>query len=132
MKTGIYMISQLFVLLILFNSTQATVTYAYFEMDTIGFIKNFCENTDKPELQCNGKCHLKKVAESQDKKQNTPTGIVDFKELVFYTSPVLCFELPLSVHATKQLQIAYQNLYSFQNIKHCFHPPKEPFYLLYS
>ena len=41
-----------------------TLTYAYYNLDTVGFIEKLCENKDKPELQCNGKCHLKKVVEN--------------------------------------------------------------------
>lgn len=31
--------------------------------------KNLCENKDIPELQCNGKCHLLKEVQHQEKKE---------------------------------------------------------------
>lgn len=124
MKVSVYIILVFLTSLILFNSTKASLTYAYFELDPIGFIDRLCENKDKPELQCNGKCHLKKVAESQDKQQTTPESIVDFKELILYPSPSSDFEFPIRIHSKKQVQIAYQNLYSFHNSNNCFHPPR--------
>lgn len=49
--------------------------------------ENLCENKEKPELQCNGKCHLKKevqkaaeeVIDSEEGPQKNPTGKVKVK-----------------------------------------------------
>ena len=124
MKISAYIVLVFLTCLILFNSIKASLTYAYFELDPIGFIENLCENKDKPELQCNGKCHLKKVAQSQDKQQTTPESIIDFKELILYPSPTSNFDLPVRIYSKKQQQLAYQNLYYFHNSKNCFHPPR--------
>ena len=124
MKISAYIVLVFLTCLILFNSIKASLTYAYFELDPIGFIENLCENKDKPELQCNGKCHLKKVAQSQDKQQTTPESIIDFKELILYPSPTSNFDLPVRIYSEKQQQLAYQNLYSFHNSNNCFHPPR--------
>lgn len=111
-------------LLILFNSTRASLTYAYFELDPIGFIENLCENTDKPELACHGKCQLMKVAQSQDKEQNTPESIIDFKELILYPNPIIDIVFSNRVCIKENPTLAYQNLYSFSNSNDCFHPPR--------
>jgi hypothetical protein len=100
------------------------LTYAYYNIDPVGFIEALCENKDQLELQCNGKCHLKKVAQSQDKKQNTPESIVDFKELLLYPNPITSFVLPRKIHYKKQYFSSYLNLYSYNNSKDCFHPPR--------
>ena len=124
MKIGTYIITLLLMLLILFNSTRASLTYAYFELDPVGFIENLCENTDKPELQCNGKCQLKKVAKSQNKDQKTPENIIDFKELILYPSPIITFILPRKTQLKKEGFLSYLNLYSFNKTYDCFHPPR--------
>ncbi|CAH8283212.1 hypothetical protein EV196_102183 [Mariniflexile fucanivorans] len=110
--------------LILFNSTRVSFTYAYYELDKMGFIENLCENKDKPELQCNGKCHLKKVAESQSKEQKTPESIIDFKELLLYPSPISEFVFTNKIECKKQHFSYYFNLYSFSDIEGCFRPPR--------
>ena len=124
MKIGVYFFSLILTALILINSTRASLNYAYYNLDPVGFIEALCENQDKPELQCNGKCHLKKVAESQDKNQNTPVSIIDFKELILYPIPSIDFVLSKKFYEKKQLALAYQNLYSFHNSNDCFHPPR--------
>ncbi|WP_252723620.1 hypothetical protein [Winogradskyella psychrotolerans] len=112
-------------LLIIFNSTKASLAYTYYTLDPIGFVENLCENKDKPELQCNGKCQLMKVAESQNSDQNIPKSIIDFKELILYPSPNTSFQLT-KVKTTKRLHFLshYLNLYTFNNTNYCFHPPR--------
>ncbi len=103
---------------------RVTLNYGYYHIDTIGFIEAFCVNQDKPELKCNGKCHLKKVSKSQDKDQKTPESIVDFKELLLFTNTMETIVFQQKIRLKKQNPSTYQNLYSFHNINDCFHPPK--------
>lgn len=46
--------------------------FAGFEMNKSYIVKELCENRNRPELHCNGKCFLKKklqAAEEKEKKQ---------------------------------------------------------------
>ncbi len=124
MKIGTQILFMLLAALLLVNTMRVSITYAYYEIDPIGFIEALCENKDQPELQCNGKCHLKKVSKSQDKEQKTPESIIDFKELLLYPNPLMKFGLVQKTYTNKQPQIVYQNLYSFINTNDCFHPPR--------
>ena len=124
MKISLYIFSISLTVLILINSLRVSLNHAYYELDPIGFIEFLCENQDQPELQCNGKCHLNKVAQSQEKKQNTPESIVDFKELILYPSSNSEFLLPNRITNKKKSLIVYQNLYSFSSTIACFHPPQ--------
>lgn len=124
MKIGTQIFSVILVTLILVNSMRITITYAYYELDPIGFIETLCENKDQPELQCNGKCHLKKVSNGKNSNQKTPESVIDFKELIFYPISIIDFGLSYKYVSERQLSIEYQNLYSFQANSDCFHPPK--------
>ncbi|WP_299779254.1 hypothetical protein [uncultured Formosa sp.] len=124
MKIITSFITTLLMVLILFNSTRVSFTYAYYNMDRVGFIDAFCINKDKPELQCNGKCHLKKVAETQDPKENTPESIIDFKVLLLFSNPIQNYTLTHLNIVNKQNAIVYKNLYTFKPISACFHPPR--------
>ena len=54
--------------------------------------EKFCVNKDKPELQCNGKCHMKDmVAENTEKESKTMSHVENILP-VFYTE--LCVDLP--------------------------------------
>lgn len=51
-------------------------------------IENFCENTDRPEMHCNGKCHLKKqIEQEQNQRSENPVSaesvslVLAFEEL---------------------------------------------------
>ncbi|MEZ4853117.1 hypothetical protein [Flavobacterium sp.] len=86
-----------------------------------------CENKDKPELKCNGKCHLKKelakVSEeekpqSQDKKnQTSEIEVLYFSKVADYTfSPTFGF-------SQKSINSHYLNLYKGVCTNSTFHPP---------
>ncbi|GAB4162019.1 MAG: hypothetical protein Tsb0033_20410 [Winogradskyella sp.] len=124
MKIGTYILSILLALLILSNSLRVSITFVYYKLDPVGFIEALCENKDKPELQCNGKCHLKKVAESQNGNENTPESIVDFKELILVTYPKEDYNFGTKFSSKKQGPNPYNNLYSFLNVMDWFHPPQ--------
>jgi hypothetical protein len=124
MKISTYIFSLAMTIILLLNSTKVTLTYAYYEIDPIGFINVLCENIDKPELACHGKCHLTKVSKSQDKKQNTPESILNFKELTLYQNQILEFEFPFEPLVKNNNPKFYQNLYTYSNSNDCFHPPR--------
>jgi hypothetical protein len=124
MKISAQIFSMVLATLLLVNTMRVSFTYAYYEIDPIGFIEALCENKDRPELQCNGKCHLKKVSKSQDNNQKTPESIVDFKELLLYPNPETKFTFIQKSYTSKRFPIAYQNLYSFIETNDCFHPPR--------
>ncbi|WP_055443298.1 hypothetical protein [Lacinutrix himadriensis] len=124
MKISTYIFAISLTTLLLFNSTRVSLTYAYYNMDTVGFIENFCINKDKPELNCNGKCHLNKVVQSQDQDQKTPESIIDFKELILFSMALEPLVFQQKEYIKKKNITDYTNLYSFKNTNVCFHPPK--------
>jgi hypothetical protein len=93
-------------------------------MDAVGFIEIFCVNKDKPELKCNGKCHLKKVVQSQDQGQKTPESIINFKELTLFSAPVETLLFQQKEYIKQKNITNYTNLYSFHKTNDCFHPPR--------
>lgn len=124
MKLGTQIFAIALTTLLLFNGMRVTLNYGYYHIDTIGFIEAFCVNQEKPELKCNGKCHLKKISKAQDKDQKTPESIVDFKELLLFTMVMEPIVFQQKILLKKQNPNTYHNLYSYSNINDCFHPPK--------
>lgn len=89
--------------------------------------KVLCINKAKPELKCNGKCHLmKELAKaseddkpiSSDKKQ----GSNPFVDLFVTEADSFNF-LFFQNSATKELNCSYANLYSQLDSYAIFHPP---------
>ncbi len=105
---------------------QITLTFAYYEIDPISFIEQLCENKDQPELSCNGKCQLKKVAESNSGDKNTPFSMLDFKDILLYNELPIAYQITCS-NTNYSFNDYYLNLYSFTGLKDCFHPPQSMF-----
>ncbi|KGL62122.1 hypothetical protein [Polaribacter sp. Hel1_85] len=99
-----------------------SITYIYYNVDTIGFIEALCENKDKPELACNGKCHLKKITKTNNEEKNQPIQLIDFKDILLYNQKVSTLHLS-SKTLQKKSNFYYLNLYSFKLLETCFHPP---------
>ena len=98
--------------------------FAEYVTDIEAFTELYCENTDKPEMHCNGKCHLaEKLAENEEQKQNkelqTPT------EIILYYAPS-----NVEFVKTKEFYVEQKSTYHFdtdlsEGISHIiFHPPR--------
>jgi len=95
-----------------------TINYDY-------IVAELCENKAKPEMHCNGKCHLKKELAkasdsekplSQKKSQASETEVLFFQDTVSFNP-----QTKVSI-ITSNIFI-YTNLYSYQDGYSCFHPP---------
>ena len=90
--------------------------------------KVLCENKAKPQLKCNGKCHLMKelakASESEkpisnDKKENSKQEI----ELLFYTEVKEINFRQIYFHNKSSIADNYANLYFHEVSCSVFHPP---------
>ena len=122
MKKWKLFFSLIFSTLILYNSLRVSITYIYYNVDPIGFIEELCENKDTPEMQCNGKCHLKKITQTTNEKQNKPIQLIDFKDILLYNQKISSHKINKNT-LLKKPNFYYLNLYSFKLIDSHFHPP---------
>ncbi len=84
--------------------------------------KNICENRNKPNLHCNGKCFLrKKIIQAQQKEQNNNVENLknQYKEALIYQKSFLSLLYPIA------LKIFYSSLhFPLQHFTFpIFHPP---------
>jgi len=84
---------------------------------------NFCENIDKPELECNGKCHLKKEL-AKDTKEKHEDKIVITENVFFFNAqkveivleePIFFSEKKMYSHYLEKDVVSYTTS--------VFHPP---------
>lgn len=91
--------------------------------------ENLCINKDKPEMNCNGKCHLQKQLKSVEEKQdNTDKTSLPLKLKVLETDNFVSISesfIP-AIAETKNLSVVsiLNNLYSFDYRNTCFKPPQ--------
>lgn len=123
MKISSIILSSVLSTLILFSSIRVSLTYAYYELDPIGFIEKLCENKDKPELQCNGNCQLKKVAENSTNNQQEPAKSTTLKEITLFVVSKMEFTLS-KIKKAENNNFKYKNLYAFSSIHNIDRPPQ--------
>jgi len=49
--------------------------YSWYRLANTSFTDAFCDNVDKPELECNGKCHLGAITEAPLQANNNDTSL---------------------------------------------------------
>ena len=101
------------------------VLYYHLNIDYI--IETYCINTDKPELQCNGKCHLSKqlnLAKNEESEDNSNS------EMLFEAFYPLYFQnITIKFSEHSEIIISAINNWSFDPfmdsgfIESTFHPP---------
>lgn len=73
--------------------------YAEFELNQKFIAAELCENKDKPQLHCNGKCYLMKKlkdAEEKEKKQEQAAQKKGVQDVFLVSTPLLInFSMPL-------------------------------------
>jgi hypothetical protein len=98
---------------------------AWFEMHKERIAKTLCENRDKPQLKCNGKCYLRKQLNKVPGNEQLPGKPQSQKSvdwLVFLAADKVTFTIapkPL----VKPVDTIYQRHYHFLHCADVFHPP---------
>ncbi|SEJ26675.1 hypothetical protein SAMN04487995_3856 [Dyadobacter koreensis] len=69
-------------------------TIAYYQVNKAYITRVLCENRDKPQLHCDGKCYLAKKLKEQEEKQDQRTSerIQGIPVLQLFASPLATFE----------------------------------------
>lgn len=81
-----------------------------------------CINQDKPEMQCNGKCHLYKEVEKQQKE--APVSLqISLEEYPIGFVKILHLKKSKKATSEKEENHCYTKNYKFLFSKVVFHPP---------
>ena len=67
--------------------TQAYMPHVNYWMNRDYIAAELCENKDKPELDCNGKCHLKKEIQHNNDDRNEEQEVSSTLMLEFFQHP---------------------------------------------
>ncbi|MGO2103333.1 MAG: hypothetical protein ACTH3E_09845 [Psychroflexus halocasei] len=110
------------VLLISFNSLKSGFMLSFYMVDTKEFVELFCVNKDQPELHCDGKCELSKLAQ-QNSSDEKPSHL-DFlqKEIIMFYSEISSIDFKTEDFYLK-IDSSYVNLYHYQLVKDLNYPP---------
>lgn len=90
------------------------------------FIEKYCENKNKPELKCNGKCHLAKIAKETQKENSEKQSFFDI-EITFFQNIEKDFIFFNPYLSLKKIYWNYLNFYSLTTFSEFDHPPQFSF-----
>lgn len=111
--------------LVLSNSLRVSLVYSWYTLDIDSFIEQLCENKDKPELACDGKCYLSTMIQASSatsEEQTMPT--LEWEQLVY------CFQISAVSEIVSSETVYQKRFYHFSLVPEgysasIFHPPKE-------
>lgn len=118
-KTGMVIIALLFLCRPVLPVLEYAINYDY-------IVAELCENKAKPEMHCNGKCHLKKelakASETEKPLSEKKSQVSESEVLFLHDAPVFITPRVVSI-ITLRNTFTYTNLYSYQEGYSHFHPP---------
>ncbi len=110
---------------ITFYSLRLSITFIQYAVFNDSFTEMYCVNTDKPELKCNGKCHLEN--ELGDENSSSEPFFLDknlHENIWLYSGN---YNLSLKQKGSFMIEICPPQkltlLYYFNYIETIFHPP---------
>lgn len=119
-----------FLIAFLFSTLFYNVRFSYlvffYSVDNKTFTEAFCENKDKPELQCNGSCHLEDAQQDLEKNEGQKELRVN-KEISFFLPPVCEFKAK-KICLNSKVVFSFNNDYLFLKSGPDSPPPRSGFY----
>lgn len=120
MKNAIVIIVFLFVMKPILPVLEYVLNYDY-------IVKELCENKAKPEMKCNGKCHLMKElakASENDTPVSSDKKVSHSEFEVLFIQKLTSLEVvTLNFPIQKTINAKYSDSYFYENNKPAFHPP---------
>ena len=104
---------------------SASLILFNYEVNTAYIIENFCVNINKPEMKCDGKCHLtKQIQTDSEQKSETPAALSELITFVLAVEDIETFQLNIGNSGANQCNTRYiQGNYS-NHLQAIFHPPQ--------
>ena len=102
------------------------VLSAIYTYDTDLFVSAFCENQERPQLKCNGRCMLAKMQNEQSEKDASNMLKQLQAEMVYcnYNSSSYVYGLVFSIDKNIDSDSYVDQIYSFQYISYLVDPPE--------
>jgi hypothetical protein len=95
----------------------------FYSVDNKSFTEAFCENKDKPELKCNGKCQMSKLAEQDSPNDKNSNYLENLKREITLFITYSPFEELVAIKNKYLPDFFYQKQYSFLFSRQIPHPP---------
>lgn len=94
--------------------------FGYYVAFTENFIANFCENKNKPELQCDGKCFLSDLIDTKNSDSVEVPPHIESQLVLFFQEN---FSFDFDAISFTSSVFNYRNNYQFSYSSFSFKPP---------
>ncbi len=113
-----------FLVVTLTSSLKIAGTFGYYALFTDDFVERFCENKERPELNCDGKCYLAKMLLQESKDDKPPINIDLLKnETVLFLEKSITFDF-IGDREFDLANYGYTNHYHFRFLQEEIQPPR--------
>lgn len=109
------------IILLLLVSFQQALIIVHFKLNQQRIEREFCVNQARPEMQCHGKCHLKKELEKSDTGDSELTSIG--KKIDIALTSYLQFTVPVLKAINSNKIMIYKELALLEPCVEIFVPP---------
>ena len=108
----------------MYSQVYNTSVWVNYELNIEEITEAFCVNTDKPELNCHGTCHLKKqLIQSDESNPQEPQHALYLNEIQLFSSQCGT-EISEPRNNSVTHQTNFENGYTFLPGLDVFHPPR--------
>ena len=109
----------------LVHAASTSLIVLNYQVNTDFIIENFCENTDKPEMHCDGKCHLsKQIQADTEQKSEAPVAESEIMTFVLSIEETAVFEFGFVESRLAQANSLYLEGNYSNHLQSIFHPPQ--------
>ncbi len=110
---------------ILSHSLKLSVAFFHYALFNDNFTELYCENKDKPQMECHGKCQLKNQAEPESSSKHQPILNKKLHEpvILFYQENKESIKSDLNDVKTTQAVHYKKEMYRFLFLGNIFKPP---------
>ncbi|MGJ8716345.1 hypothetical protein [Maribacter stanieri] len=124
MKLSSFSISILFTFISLASCFKTASVMSYYAVFTDDFVERFCENKERPELKCDGKCALSQMLSQKADNEKTPINLDLLKnEIVLFIGSLTTYQFVQQPRKVVH-NVLYRVLYDFHFFERIKHPPK--------
>jgi hypothetical protein len=115
-------VAALSLLMQVFSTSLILLNY---RVNTSYIIENFCENTDRPEMHCEGKCHLnKQIKTDSEQRSETPSSVSEILTIVLACQELSAIEFNFQSGTAVPPQSPYTSGHYSNHLQSVFHPPQ--------
>jgi flagellar basal body-associated protein FliL len=109
---------------VLLQNFSKILIYANFELNKEFIAKTLCVKKEIPANNCNGKCHLKKQLDNEEKKEQSPSNTLKEKVEIQFFSEIKFNTNLLNTPFTNIVKPDYSFSLSEEHLHTVFQPPK--------